>query len=165
MPAMLAYVLKPKDAGQVKLKEQIGYLQFGDVMVRPTAAVKDPLFLTHLMSVGGAGFLASDYVVVRAADLPALVKAVQKELDGAAYVLHGHPTSHEGRHQQTLLEWDPAIAVRRGRQALGTFIAEHCSSAKAEDPGRYLQQESEVGLGRDSRLDLLVTLAAIFLSN
>ena len=132
---MIAYVLKPTEQEEWKQKERIGYLQFGEVMVRPTAAVKDPLLLTYLMSVGGAGFLASNYVVVRAASLPELVKAVQKEMEGgAAYILHGHPSSHEGRYQQTLLEWDPSVAVTRGRQVMGTFIAEHCGSKYAGEP-------------------------------
>ena len=120
MSAMLTYVLKPKEAQQVQQKERIGYLQYGDVMVRPTATMADPLFFTHLMSVGGAGFLASDYVVVHA-----LLAG------GLTYVLHGYPMAQDGKYRQTLLEWDPTIAVTRGRQVIGTFVAEHCASKHA----------------------------------
>lgn len=132
MSAMLTYVLKPKEAQQVQQKERIGYLQYGDVMVRPTATMADPLFFTHLMSVGGAGFLASDYVVVQADDLPTLVTEVQALLAGGlTYVLHGYPMAQDGKYRQTLLEWDPTIAVTRGRQVIGTFVAEHCASKHA----------------------------------
>ena len=129
---MLTYVLKPKEAQQVQQKERIGYLQYGDVMVRPTATMADPLFFTHLMCVGGAGFLASDYVVVQADDLPTLVTEVQALLAGGlTYVLHGYPMAQDGKYRQTLLEWDPTIAVTRGRQVIGTFVAEHCASKHA----------------------------------
>ena len=133
------------DQDNPQLQQNFGFLPYGNedlqVAVWVSSKMIDGPLWTYLMSVGGAGFFGTEYIVVRAVSLKILVKNVKRKLrSDTPYLLHGVPTMQDGIYCQILLEWDKATAVARGRQLLGTYMAENIKA----HTDKMLKQEDQL---------------------
>jgi hypothetical protein len=137
------------DRDNPKLQENFGFLPYGDeeglqVAVWVSSKMLDAPLWTYLMSVGGAAFFGTEYIVVRAVNLKILVKNVKRKLrSNTPYLLHGVPTMQDDIYCQILVEWDKATAVARGRQLLGTYMAENIEAHFKVQEAKEQQEQQE----------------------
>ena len=123
------------DTANLDMQKRAGFVPYGTgdtkVMVYISPRLGDPSLWLYLMSVGGAAFFASKYVMLKSKTFDILVKKVRYFLKkDALYVLHGVPSKdpYKQLYRQTLLQWDTDLYNNRSKQVLGTFIAQHIGS-------------------------------------
>ena len=120
------------DTENIDLQKRAGFMPYGNgelkVMVYVSPRLGDPSLWLYLMSVGGAGFFASRYVMLKSKTFSRLVKKVRNFMNkDSVYLLHGVPSKDPNKdiYRQTLLLWDNDLYETRSKQVLGTFIARH----------------------------------------
>jgi len=139
------------DENTRQLQEKVGYFPYGvapnKVMVSVSSHLGDAALWVYLMSIGAAGFFASNYVTMKSKEsLEMLVKTVRHYLrKEPLYLLHGTPyyNAKEKTYVQTLLLWDADVHESRCRQLLGTFVADHIADKITFEDKEKTRKEKE----------------------
>jgi hypothetical protein len=102
---------------------KFGYVPYGNLGVHIAVSpnLGSPFLWAYYMSSGAASFFCSDYAVVSADSLEALVKKVDAKLAESSYLLHGVPVHDGTTFAQALVVWDRDLSVLRSKQLLGTL--------------------------------------------